>query len=515
MSKGEKKTRKRKKKWIKIGIPVAVVLIVILAVTNSTKGASVGTPVYTQAASVGDIDTELNVSGKVMAEEAVTFFAPANAKVEEIEVTKGDVVKAGDVLLCFDKDAVSYAKQQSELQGKISSADYNSNVQYNNEQKTKLAQAEAEIAECEAAIDNYEKYIDDLTNGITDITALKKSDLYAKMYSVQKEMNAYDLALQMPDEDTDVEMLMRKKVEKQDELNKLNNELSLLSDYKTDYGWEDMLTQAKKDLADYQERLSEAKSIKAGAESAVVNGNKLAGYQLNKEKSELESADAEKKYEEALNGVVAGFNGVVSELSVVEGATVQEGAQLMVLESFDNVCVEFQASKYALETLAVGQTAEINISGKTYNGTVSKINHVAEANSSGTPMVAVRVHIDNPDENIFLGIEAKLRILTASEKGVLQVPVEAVNVDSQGEFCYVADNGILTKKYIQTGISSETYIQITEGLAENQEIVTSSVYGMMLEEGMPVTVMPDSGMGASIEENAVSQEQTEAETNNG
>ena len=141
----------------------------------------------------------------------------------------------------------------------------------------------------------------------------------------------------------------------------------------------------------------------------VVNGNKIAGYQLNKAKSELENADAEKKYEAVLNGVVAGFNGVVSELSVVEGASVQEGTQLMVLESFDNVCVEFQASKYALETLALGQPAEIVISGKNYTGTVSKINHVAEANSSGTPMVAARVHIDNPDENIFLGIDAKLK----------------------------------------------------------------------------------------------------------
>ena len=44
----------------------------------------------------------------------------------------------------------------------------------------------------------------------------------------------------------------------------------------------------------------------------------------------------------------------------------------------------------------------------------------------------------------------KLKILTASEKDVLQAPVEAVNVDSQGEFCYLIENGILTKKYIKT-----------------------------------------------------------------
>ena len=491
---GVKKTHRRRKKRLKIIIPVVLVLAALIGVKAFSSDAPAAIPVYTDQVSTGDIDTVLSVSGKVIAEESVTFFAPASAKVEGIEVSKGDVVKAGDVLLCFDEDAVAYAKQQTELAEKISSADYNSNVQYNNEQRTKLAQAEAEIAECEAWIDNYEKYIDDLTNGITDVTALKKSDLYAKKYSIEKEMNNYDLAMQFPTEETDVEMLARKKMEKQMELNQLNDELGLLSDYKTDYGWEDLLTQAKKDLADYEARLSEAKSVKAGAESAVVNGNKLAGYELNKTKSQLESADAEKKYAAALNGVVAGFNGVISDLNVVEGASVQEGAQLMVLESIDDVCVEFQASKYALETLALGQPAEITISGKDYTGTVSKINHVAEANSSGTPMVAVRVHIDNSDENIFLGIDAKLKILTASEKGVLQVPVEAVNVDSQGQFCYVIDNGILTKRYVTTGISSESFIQIIDGINEDQEIVTTSVYGIGLDEGMLVTAVPASGM---------------------
>ena len=491
---GVKKTHRRRKKRLKIIIPVVLVLAALIGVKAFSSDAPAAIPVYTDQVSTGDIDTVLSVSGKVIAEESVTFFAPASAKVEGIEVSKGDVVKAGDVLLCFDEDAVAYAKQQTELAEKISSADYNSNVQYNNEQRTKLAQAEAEIAECEAWIDNYEKYIDDLTNGITDVTALKKSDLYAKKYSIEKEMNNYDLAMQFPTEETDVEMLARKKMEKQMELNQLNDELGLLSDYKTDYGWEDLLTQAKKDLADYEARLSEAKSVKAGAESAVVNGNKLAGYELNKTKSQLESADAEKKYEAALNGVVAGFNGVISDLNVVEGASVQEGAQLMVLESIDDVCVEFQASKYALETLALGQPAEITISGKDYTGTESKINHVAEANSSGTPMVAVRVHIDNSDENIFLGIDAKLKILTASEKGVLQVPVEAVNVDSQGQFCYVIDNGILTKRYVTTGISSESFIQIIDGINEDQEIVTTSVYGIGLDEGMLVTAVPASGM---------------------
>lgn len=518
-----KKPKRRRKKKLKIIIPILLVVAVVVAIKYFTPKEDPSILVYTDKVSLGDIDTELSVSGKVLAEESVTFFAPANTKVEGIEVNKGDVVKEGDVLLCFDEDAVAYAKRQSELAERISSADYDSNVQYNNEQKEKLAQAEVDIIECEAEIANYENWIDELTDGITDITALKKSDLYADIYSVEKEMNTYDLALQFPTEDTDVEAIARKKTEKQNELNKLNQDLNLLADYKTDYGWEDIVTQAKKDLADLEEKLAEAKSTKATAEAAIANESKLTGYALNQTKSALETADARKKYEAVLNGVVAGFNGVISDLNVVEGASVQEGTQLMVLESFDNVCVEFQASKYALETLALGQPAEITISGHEYVGTVSKINHVAEANSSGTPMVAVRVHIDNPDENIFLGIDAKLKILTASEKGILQVPVEAVNVDSQGQFCYIIDNGILTKKYVTTGISSETYIQITDGLSKDQEVVTTSVYGVGLDEGMLVSAMPMTGIPETdasaltgtepaAEHDTTAQESTEPQT---
>lgn len=538
---GGKKIKKSKKKWLKIAIPVVIVLVLILRAVNSSKNAAAGIPVYTQKVSIGDIDTQLNISGKVMSEEKVTLFAPAEAKIEEIEVDKGDVVKTGDVLLCFDQEAVAYAKQKSELEGKISSADYNSNVQYNNEQRAKLTQAEADIAQYQAEVDNYERYVEDLTNGITDVTALKRADLYAKIYSVEKEMNAYELAMQIPEDDTDFDALTRKKVEKQNELNKLNNELSLLSDYKTEYGWEDLLTQAKKDLADCEERLAEAKSAKTSAEAALENGSKMTGYELNKEKAALETTDAQKKYEQALNGFTAGFNGVISKVDAVEGASVQEGAELMTLESIDDVCVEFQASKYALETLSIGQPAEITISGKSYTGTVSKINHIAEENNSGTATVAARVHIDNPDENIFLGLDAKLKILTASEQGVLQVPVEAVNVDSQGEFCYLIENGVLVKKYVTIGISSETYIQIVEGLSKDQEIVTTSVYGMGLDEGMAVTSMPMPDMGSvgmegadtantgteSVDMNGTdmqdsteegtpaTQEHTEAEANNG
>ncbi len=49
MSKGDKKTGRRKKEMIRIAIPIAVVLVVVLFIKNSMKGATAAIPVYTQA----------------------------------------------------------------------------------------------------------------------------------------------------------------------------------------------------------------------------------------------------------------------------------------------------------------------------------------------------------------------------------------------------------------------------------------------------------------------------------
>lgn len=483
--------KKRKKKVIKIVAGVLVVVIIAGIFIGSRNQGTTAIPVYTQQAFTGEISSELDTSGTVKAENTITYFAPTGTKIAGVQVQAGDVVKKGDMMVCFDEEALAYAQKQSELEQRISATDYSATVQTNQEQQAKLVQAQSDIASLEIQKENYEKYIDDLTNGITDVTALRKADLYADIYSVEKEINNYDLAMQTPTEDTDMDALLRKKTEKTNELNKLQNELSMLSDYKTSYGWEDLLTQAKKDLADVETKLQEAKADKSSAEASIVNDGKIASSQLSQEKTKLTVQDAQNKYQEALNGIVAEYDGVVTDLSATQGATVQEGTQLLVLESYDEICVEFQASKYDLENLAIGQKAVIDISGKEYEGTVTKINKMATPNSSGVPMVAARVHIDNPDSNVYLGIEARLKITTAQRQDALLVPVEAVNIDNDGNFCYIIENGALVKKYITTGISSSDYIEVTDGLSEKEEVVTSAVMDMDLEEGMEVTPMSE------------------------
>lgn len=146
-------------------------------------------------------------------------------------------------------------------------------------------------------------------------------------------------------------------------------------------------------------------------------------------------------------------------------------------------------NKYDLEQIKVGQKAEITINGAAYDGIVTKINGMAQTNAQGAATVTADIHINNPDENIYLGIEAKVKIQSDEAENALLVPVECVNYDTKGSFCYVVENGVIIRRDVEAGISSDTQIQIINGLKAGEQVITE-VTGD-LSEGMEVTPMPE------------------------
>lgn len=58
----------------------------------------------------------------------------------------------------------------------------------------------------------------------------------------------------------------------------------------------------------------------------------------------------------------------------------------------------------------------------------------------------------------------------------------------EGSFCYVIEDGLVTKRNITTGISSEDYVEITDGIKEGEEVIADlGDY----TEGMEVQAVPE------------------------
>lgn len=252
------------------------------------------------------------------------------------------------------------------------------------------------------------------------------------------------------------------------------------------------LQDAQASLAELQSDLASKKSI-AEADGVTLSEESKAQMEVNNNLQELESKTLEELITKGKQGITAEFSGVISDSKAAQGGMVTQGGEMFTLQSTQDVDVNISLSKYDFEKVQKGQKATVKIGAKEYKGTVSKISHIAIPNEKGTPIISASVSIDNPDEDIFLGVEAKVSIQAAEAVQVPVVPVEVVNTGNEGSFCYIIKDGVVAKQIVETGVSSDSYIEIKSGLEPGDQVIPDIG---MYQEGSPVVPMDESSMNA-------------------
>lgn len=526
--------KKMKKVW-KIVIPVTVVVVVIAAaaVKNiSSAGEAMAEAMEVEAMTVetGDVSETVETSGTVVSGEQKILFSPVNAQVETADFEIGDLVKAGDKLVTFNLKDLEEQNQKAELTVKANQLGYQDTVNKSNEAASKQADAKSQAAALQTQVDAKKQEVADLTASLSgeaksqeeaqqkeieeingQIQTLQQQ-LEKAVKEMEKAKTAYDAAAtaqQTAQVNFDaataagnaenlekareaLNTANRKLTEakndyetKQGSVEDLNSQITALQASLADIGagtgtnieLQQRLETAQTELANLEAKLESQKAI-AEADSGALSSEAKAQMQTNNNLAELESKSLEELIAEGKKGITAEFNGVISDKQVVEGASVSQGMQLLTLQSIDNVNVEVTLSKNVYEKVKEGQKAEITFAGQTYQGTVTKISRIAVSGTMGSNQASVAsasimatVHIDNPDNNIFLGVDAKVTILAAEAKDVVILPTEAVNIGKDGTFCWVCEDGILTKRSITTGVSSDECLEITEGVEAGEQVI--------------------------------------------
>ena len=234
---------------------------------------------------------------------------------------------------------------------------------------------------------------------------------------------------------------------------------------------ESALESASDELAELQSDLASEKAI-AEADSTSLTKEEKEKLKVTDNLSELDAKSAKELVEEGKKGITAEFNGIVSKVDIKQGAAATQGMELFTIQNTDKASVDVTLSKYDYDTVKEGQSAEITLGDNTYQGTVTKMSHIAVQNEKGTPVISATVSINDPDDDIFLGVDAKVKIHAASAKNVVTLPVEVVNIGKDGSFCYVIEDGLVTKRDITTGISSEDYVEVIDGIKEGEEVIS-------------------------------------------
>ncbi len=490
----QKPKKKRKKSHIIIAI--IVILFVVIRLVSCAFMPDTAAIVNTTTATRGDLQESISTSGMVESEEKKVIFAPVTGTLTEVNVEAGDSVKAGEVLAGYNMEDMDNRLQQATLQQEKSDAVYKSIMSDNSKSQAKLNEANTNLGVLEQQLKDYNARLEDLQEELSKSQRETNNALAQESLNLQNRSAELQLALQSLD--TNAADYAERLKEIKEEQQSVSADLSYNQYMQQTASSSDYVTEMQKEIAEVQKHIAECEAYKAemksqkmSNENTVMNSNEKKQYSTDNELANLTYEQAQKEYDIAKNGICAEFDGIVTECSIVSGATVSEGMQLLTLENSKAVKISFSASKNDVEKLELGQKAEIIISGNVYDGEVSKIDRMASVNASNTPMVGVEIHITNPDDKIILGLDAKLTIYTDKAENAFLIPVEAINADKDGDFLYVVENGVVVKKMITCGISSDLYTEVIEGITEEDQIILSLVMGGTIEEGMAVTAMPE------------------------
>ena len=467
-----KPKKKIKKKWIVIGV---VALLLIFFIVKGVMGAkNAVTIVETADIKKGTIENILSVSGTVESAETKSYFADVAAPVEKLNVKVGDKVSNGDVLYTFNEKELNLAEKQAQLAIKQAKGSYSALF-------PETAAADRKYAEGMNA-----QQINDRIDAITaEINALndKITEKTNRMEKTLSDLNKTKLDLDQDGvlDGTEEDFDYNERRENDEQVALALNEAIADVNYAIAHdseikGWNDQITNLKEE----QSHLTTAKA-------SQVNGGQVQSTKASLETAQLTQGDAIAKLEAAKGGVKADFNGVVTEVDIVEGATVASGTKIVTLANLDDVQVNVQVSKTDLPKISVGQKVDIKINGKDYNGEILQISGSATKNANGVAVVDTKIKVTNPDKDIILGVEANNKIHAEKADNTIVLPYEYVQTDAEGDYVFVLENGTAVKKAVKIGISTSTEAQITEGLTENDKVITTNLD--TITDGMPVAVM--------------------------
>ncbi len=171
------------------------------------------------------------------------------------------------------------------------------------------------------------------------------------------------------------------------------------------------------------------------------------------------------------------FDGTVMKVGVREGQYVTPKTELYMLADLSRVWVYVDVYEEDLPWVKQGDKADMRVRavpGRTFRGTVTYIYPYMERK---TRTARVRLEFDNPDLLLKPEMFANITLRSGRVVDAVVVPSEAVVRSGERDLVFVVRApGKFEPRPVTLGLASEGLVQIIEGVAPGEEVVTSAQF---------------------------------------
>ncbi len=220
----------------------------------------------------------------------------------------------------------------------------------------------------------------------------------------------------------------------------------------------------------------------AGANSQVATaeaGVKQVQAGVAQAETGVEAAQLQLDYA----NVKAPVSGIITAKKISVNNMTAAGSPAYVITADENQYVEFYVSEAVMERLLIGQEITVTRNGSTYTATITENAGVADAANG---LFFVKAQLLPGTDKLINGTKVKLSLATDSRSSVISVPVDSVYYLNEQSYVYRLLNGKAVRTDVVTGISDSDRIEITDGLSEQDQVITT--WASQLRDGMEVVV---------------------------
>ncbi|MCX6143043.1 MAG: efflux RND transporter periplasmic adaptor subunit [Ignavibacteriales bacterium] len=181
----------------------------------------------------------------------------------------------------------------------------------------------------------------------------------------------------------------------------------------------------------------------------------------------------------------APFDGIIGLRSVSEGGFVSATTRIAGMQKINPLKVDFAIPEKYVGKVFVGDIVQFS-SDETKQRFMGRVYAIEPKIAPSTRTLQLRALCENKSEAVYPGGYVRVELRLNQTTNALLVPTQAIIPVLKGQTVLLVKNGVVVSVPVKTGVRMPTVVQVTEGLAVGDTVITTGI--LQLRPGMPVNV---------------------------
>jgi RND family efflux transporter MFP subunit len=211
---------------------------------------------------------------------------------------------------------------------------------------------------------------------------------------------------------------------------------------------------------EYQKAKSEANRLRDAVQTERIERDRnLNSLQETSKKLEAQMKSAE---------VRSPIDGLLTNVQTIDGELVSDGNELFTVSSLKNY-VRGEVNEEDVGEVKPGMKAKLQLYAYRTRSFSARVTSVQPAADPTTQRYTVVLQMENPPDNLMVGMTGEMNIITGSHENALLVPTRALLVDQ----ALIVNNGIVHSRTVGVGFRTLDFTEVTSGLREGNHVIVS------------------------------------------